>query len=411
MKPGYYLLFVLIFSAQTFTSCSKKNEPDPPPPPETISRYVLQIISVGSGEEIATYLVPVDDVSSGVVSTTGNGTETDSYSFINQNNSIFGLVWSTQGPITPYKLNGEGKVAKTGEPINAVRALAYGTVGTDNFVIASSASRANPEASIMNYDTKSKIISKRGSVNALDITGLDELATFTGVCQVDDNKLYLPYYTTPGISGETTKYLDEMWVAVFNYPDLTFDKIITDDRASYSGNWFSMTSAKQIDNGDVYLWCSAYESKNPSSFLRIKKGTSEFDKSYFFDVEAKTGGRKIVRGRYITANKFLVAIEANERVEQPTRGGGDPADVRLAIADVVAQTITYIDGAPAYPAPWYDFPAYYEGDGKTVQFVMRESDERYWVYTIDFIAAKAKKGLEIIGSNVSSISKLEYTKE
>lgn len=406
MKKTNGVLLAALTVCVGFSSCSKDNKPEEGTG-DAKSRYVFQVASVGT-DGGATYIVPVENITSGTISTTGNGTETDGYSFINQNNMIFGLVWSTQGPITPYKLNDQGKVLKMGEPVNAVRALAYGPVKTDRFVFAANGSLAAPDAAIMDYDTKNFIIAKRGNINTLNITGINELATFTGVTDVDNNKLFLPYYTATGVSGVTSKYTDSMWIAVVNYPDLTMNKVIRDGRASYSGNWFSMTSVKQIEDGDTYAWCSAYNSKNPSSFLRVKKGALEFDKDYFFNVEAKTGGLKIVRGRYIANGKFLVAIEASKRDVAPSRGGGDPADVKVAIADVRAQTITYITGIPQYNAPWYDFPAYYEGDGKTAQFVLRESEERYRVYTIDINAATATKGAEIIGSNVSSISKLTY---
>ena len=406
MKINNRFFIAALAAVVLFSSCSNDDDKTE----EVIaanSRYVFQIASVGT-DGGATYIVPTDNITTGTISTAGVGTETDGYSFINQNNMIFGLVWSTQGPITPYKLAENGKVQKMGEPVNAVRALAYGTVNDDRFLFASNGSLAAPEAAIMDYDTKNFIISKRASLNTLTMTGINELATFTGVCQVDNDKIFLPYYTATGVSGVATTQNDSMWVAVLKYPELTLEKVIRDGRASYSGNWFSMTSMKQIEDGDTYAWCSAYKSKNPSSFLRVKKGTTEFDKNYFFDVEAKTGGRKIVRGRYLANGKFLLAIEAGPREVVPSRGGGDPADVKIAIADVKAQTITYVANIPQYEAPWYDFPAYYEGDGKTAQFVLRESAERYRVYTIDMNAATATKGAEIIGSNVSSITKLKY---
>ena len=400
--------FIAAFAAiLIFSSCSN----DDSKPEEVIetsnSRYVFQIASVGTDGR-ATYIVPTDNITTGTISTTGVGTETDGYSFINQNNMIFGLVWSTQGPITPYALNTLGKVQKMGEPVNAVRALAYGAINDDKFMFTSNPDLASPEVSIMEYDAKNFVISKRSSVNSLTMTGVNELAGFTGVCQVGSDKIFLPYYTDTGVSGVATSNNDKMWVAILKYPELTLEKIISDERADYSGNWFSQTSMKQIEDGDVYAWCSAYNSKNPSSFLRIKKGTTEFDKTYFFDVEAKTAGRKIVRGRYLANGKWLLAIEAGPRVITRDTDGANPADVKIAIADVKAQTITYVANIPQYETPWYDFPAYYEGDGKTVQFVLRESAERYRVYTIDMNAATATKGAEIIGSNVSSISKLKY---
>lgn len=394
-------------AAFTLSSCSESDDPAAADPTgEPVSRYVFQVASVGSGEETATYIVPAEDISGGTISTTGNGTETDGYSFINQNNLIFGLVWGGQGPITPYMLNHEGKVVETGSTVNAVVALTYGGVNDDSFVFTSlTSTKDNPVATIMRYDAGKMILGERNTFDVSKITGTDEIAVLSGIFQVDD-KLYAPYYSEPGVPGETTKYKDSTWVAVFSYPELEFEKVIRDNRTGQSGFWFCQKSLQQVEDGDVYLWSGAFGSKNPSAFVRIKQGTEEFDQSYFFDVEAKTGGRKIVRGAYIAGGKFLVALQETPDDEVPGMDGGGPARVKLAIADVHEQSITYIDGAPAYETPWYDFPVYYEGDGKTVQFVLRESPERYAVYTIDINAAAAVRGLEIIGSNVASISKL-----
>src|SRR5690606_26387549 len=176
----------------TLGACTDNDNAGPDVPGEGDSRYVFQIQSVGSGDETATYIVPVSDISSGSVSTTGVGTETDGYSFINQSNRIFGLVWGGQGPITPYKLNKEGKIEPTGNTINAVVALAYGPVNDDAFVFTSLTSqKANPIATIMSYDAKNLQIATQNSFDIADIVGNGEVAIMSGIFQVDD-KLYAP---------------------------------------------------------------------------------------------------------------------------------------------------------------------------------------------------------------------------
>lgn len=405
MTMNYKQLAFAAIMGLMFGACSNDDSDGPEPPVEGDSRYVFQIQSIGSGDETATYIVPTDDITGGTLSTTGVGTETDGYSFINQNNRIFGLVWGGQGPITPYKLNKQGKIEEVGNTINAVVALAYGPVNDDAFVFTSLTSqKANPIATIMNYDAKNLQIATQNSFDIAEIVGNGEVAVMSGIFQVDD-KLYAPFYCAPGVSGLNTQFKDSTWVAIFDYPSLEFQKVIRDGRTGVSGFWFCQRSLRQIENGDTYLWSGAFGSKNPSAFLRIKQGTEAFDQSYFFDVEAATEGKKIVRGNYLANGKFLVALLTDNN-DESERDGGGPVNVKLAIADVLNQTITYVDGAPEYEAPWYDFPVYVEADGKTAQFVLRESAERYAVYTIDIQGASATRGLEIIGANVSSISKL-----
>ncbi|QNL48259.1 DUF4374 domain-containing protein [Olivibacter sp. SDN3] len=411
MKIKYMYCLAALAVGGILASCSKRsNGPDDNDGNDGgRSKYVFLITSVGSGDESANYIVPVDDVTQGSISTTGTGAEADGYSFIAQHNKIFGLVWGGQGPITPYELNNEGKVVTAGSTINAVTALTYGKVDDDAFVFTSlTTSKAEPNATIMRYDAKNLVLAERNTIDISKVTGTDEVAVFTGVFQVDDDKLYLPYYSVPGVAGQNTKYKDSTWVAVVNYPELSVKTVIRDGRSSQSGFWFCQNSLKQIENGDVYLWSGAFGSKNPSAFMKIAKGTDSFDQEYFFNVEEKTEGAKIVRGTYIADGKFLIALEADNGTNDPERDGGGPARVKLAIADVLAQGITYIDGTPEYEAPWYDFPAFTEDDGHTVRFVLRESAEKYVVYTIDANTATATRGLEITGANVSSINKLTY---
>src|SRR5690606_7050101 len=189
---NYKLLALTVITGLTVGACSDDGPDGPQQPVEGSSRYVSQIQSVGSGDATATYIVPTDDITGGTLSTTGVGTETDGYSFINQNNRIFGLVWGGQGPITPYKLNKQGKIEEVGNTINAVVALAYGPVNDDAFVFTSLTSqKANPIATIMSYDAKNLQIATQNSFDIADIVGNGEVAIMSGIFQVDD-KLYAP---------------------------------------------------------------------------------------------------------------------------------------------------------------------------------------------------------------------------
>lgn len=399
LLPGMLCLLAL-------ASCDKKEKETPAPEPAGKSRYVFVAYSVGSSGESAPYIIAADSVTGGTLTTTGEGVETDAYSFLAQNNTLFAMVYGGQGPITPYKLDSKGKIAQVGNTVNAVTAGIYGAVNQDAFVGAQvSRVKSDPTATFFRFDAQKYILAGTSTVNLLQVAGNGEMATFSGVTQVE-NQLFLPFYCTPGESGKTTQFPDSTYIAVFSYPEMQFKKVIRDGRTGTIGNWFGMQGVATLESGDVYAWSTANGSKNPSAIVRIKKGQEVFDQSYFFNVEQKTGGLKLSRGEHVANGKFLFSIYTAGNVSANGISGGR---VRLAIADVNAQTITWVDGVPEHATLSYKNKTYRESDGKTIHYVLKEDSGRFAVYTIDVTTAKGKRGLQFDNvSDVTTITKLSY---
>jgi hypothetical protein len=86
---------------------------------------------------------------------------------------------------------------------------------------------------------------------------------------------------------------DKVFVAVIDRTTNQFVKLIEDSRSSEmwiggSESGFVPNSLVKDDNGDIYVMGYANNGK-PSGILKIKNGTTEFDSSYFFDLNAATG--------------------------------------------------------------------------------------------------------------------------
>jgi Domain of unknown function (DUF4374) len=372
------------------------------------SRFVFVVYTDGSGGEAGRYIVPIDDVTKGTLTTTGVGVETEAYSFIRQNNKLFGIVYAAQGPTSPYKLDGNGKLVSAGAAVNTEFTGIYGTVNGDAYVGGSvNRTKESPVATLYRFDAANNKVAGRNTVDLSKITGTDEMAVWTGLFQVD-NKIYIPYYSSPGETGKNTKYVDSMWIAVFSYPELAFQKVIRDGRTGFIGNWFGMQGVKQTEDGDVYAWSTAggsgtLKSTKHSAVLRIKKGTEVFDQGYFFDVEA-TAGAKIARGEYIGNGRFLMTLYATSET-----GGVSGGKVKLAIVDVYKKTVTDVAGVPVHAQMSYAMKVFTESDQKTAYYVMKNDDGKLYLYVIDVATATGKQGLYFQGiSDVTSVTKLDY---
>jgi len=411
-RQGSQLLAGLCVTAVSLfsISCSKDKDPidNGPGNGNGKSKFVFVVYTDGSGGEAGRYIVPIDDPTKGTLSTTGIGVETEAYSFIRQNNRLFGIVYAAQGPTTPYKLDATGKLVQAAASINTEFTGIYGTVNKDAYVGGSvNRSKESAVATLYRFDAVGNKVAGRNTVDLAKITGTDEMAVWTGLTQVG-NKVYIPYYCTPGVSGQNTKYVDSTWIAVFSYPELAFQKVIRDGRTGFIGNWFGMQGVQQIEDGDVYAWSTAgpsgpLKSTKHSAIIRIKKDTEVFDQSYFFDIEAATG-TKLARGEYIGDGKFLMTLYATDET-----GGVSGGRVKLAIVDVLKKTVTNVSGVPEHAQMSYNMKVYVEADKKTAYYVMKEDSGKLYLYVIDVATATGKQGLYFQGiSDVTSITKLDY---
>lgn len=406
MKNNRLLLSVLGLGMLALASCSDDEKEQPVPGSGGNSKYVFVAYSVGSeGVESAPYIISADSVTGGKVGLE-NGIETDAYSFVTQNNTLFAAVWGGQGPVTPYKLDASGKIVQNGNTVNAVVAAIYGAVGTDSWVGGGfNGDKQDPMATLFRFDAKNLMLGGRNTIDMNKLAVGDEWPTWYGVFPVDQDKLFIPYDMFPLDQNQTqTKYPDSTWIMVATYPGLEFKKIIRDGRTGTIGSWFGMHGLKQIEDGDVYAYSTATKSKNPSAIVRIKKGTEEFDQSYFFNLEAKSGGLKVSRGDYISNGKFLMSffINAKEVTEWSGR-------TKLAIVDVKSQTITWVTGVPEHAQMGYKQKTFVEDDGNTIRYVMKDDAGKHFVYNINANTATGTKGLEFVNiADITTISKLTF---
>jgi len=370
------------------------------------TKYIITATTGATG--VADYLLTADDVSTGSITTIGNGVEQDgTYRYyITAQNNFFSLLYGQGNPgaVTTYNLNTEGKLVKKSD-FQAETVHVFAAVNKDILTIKVPRSGASI-ASMYKIDAVNSLITGEAQQDTKVLARNGERAFFTWATQVGD-KVYMPYMSIKGdgVDNFGTVNPDSTWVAVYNYPELKLEKVIRDNRTSYLGAYFT-NGLFQDENGDAYGFSGAIATSNavlvstkPSAIVKIKKGTTEFDQSYFFNVEEKSGGYKISSTSYISKGKFLLLMYGN--------AGKNNGAVKLAVADVYNQTFTWVTNAPATLTSATSRYNITTEDGNSA-IIGINTPEGNWIYTINGTTAVATRGMKVEGGQITAIQKLKY---
>jgi hypothetical protein len=356
---------------------------------------------------VADYLLTSGSLDTGKISTARNGVEQDgTYRYyVTHNHKFFSMLYGQGNPgaVTAYDLQG-GKLNKlTNFQTETVQAFA--PVDDDLLLFKISRNLASPMSTWYKVSTNSLTITAEGTVNTLEMTGLNELAHFTWIKQVG-NKVFAPYQTIKD-RNFNTDYPDRAWIAVFNYADMKLEKVIEDTRTSFIGSYFN-DGLSVTENGDVYAFSPSaattegtISSTKSSAVTRIKAGTTEFDQSYYFDIEAASGGKNITSWLYLGNNNYIVHSELKSEKTS------FPAGLHIGIVNVVDKTYKSVSGLPSVA----DIAAltinnYSPKDGRTGYVGVNLKNGTSYVYKIDAVSQTATKGLTVEGGSLTAIQYL-----
>lgn len=417
-------LYSNLFAAMALlASCSDDdspvNTPTEPVGEETpaISKYIITATPTAS-EGVADYILTVDDLTQGTISTVGNGIEQDgTYRYyLNSNNKFFSMLYGQGNPgaVTTYELNAEGSLDKISD-FQSETVQAFAAVNNDILLMKISRNADAPIASWYRLDTNTSQFVAEGQINTQELADKEngELAFFSWITQVGD-KVYLPYFTVKGISTDRfgTEHPDEANIAVYSYPEMQYEKTIHDDRTSFIGRFF-INGLTLDEKGDAYAFSSSVASNNgeitstkPSAITRIKNGTTEFDNTFLYNIEEASGGKYATTHSYLGNGKFLVYLI--DVADKGTYSTGK----EFAIIDVYTESFTKVTGTPALEniVSVTARNNYVSEDGSTA-YIGITTETGSFIYNIDVESATATQGLEVQGGTITAIDKIETTVE
>ncbi|MEW7278706.1 DUF4374 domain-containing protein [Aquimarina sp. 2201CG1-2-11] len=405
------------------------SNPDPDPDPEVVEPEVTGQSSNGfvmalrtTGDNETDYIVSKEDIMTGEISAAGTGIELTSWRFFYPvGKTLFTTGYSEDNQGAAYADNGKGFIEKKGGFIFE-NALEMFGAGDDQTLLAMEIARNLPTRRLHIIDAETGLVKQISNINIFVEPSIDPRETkisWPTALKVRGDKLFIPFqkikneFDDKGTAVDLgTTDPDEAFVAVFSYPNIGSDpeKIISDSRTSNIGVNGATTGLIEADNGDLYSFsCGAVmagfsaASTKPSGILRIKNNETEFDDSYFFNVEEATNGGKLFSLDYAGGNKAIARILTNDTGNKWEAFGRTVFNQKLVILDLDAKTVTDVANIPLH-AKRYTSPILIE-DGKAYESVETATDA--YVYQIDIATATGTKGAKIVGKTIKGFFRLK----
>lgn len=375
--------------------------------------YVLSLRTQGSGNNTTDYLLTANSINTGLqtISSTGNGIEQLAWCYFGSTgNTVMSFSYGTNNVAIGYGLGAGGRLYEKGR-ISFERMDCIGK-GDDSTLIAIGAPWGGGS-----YDCEIQLIDTRGiSIKKRKLTPLymtdksDVLNKWPTSIVVNDNKLYVSFYPLDG-SSWNTDLTDTAYVSIFSYPGLDSLTTIKDTRTGPIGYYGNQVNMLKAENGDIYTFspssiASGYtQFTKHSGILRINSGATEFDPSYFFDVEAASGGAKLLSATY-AGSGLLVARMLKADSDTALWGAFDVSNpiCKIAVIDLNSKTVKMVNDIP-------DHGGQYGGqglveDGKVYVSITSTIAGESRIYAVDPATATATKAAKIQGLEVPAIYKL-----
>lgn len=346
-------LWILGLVLLAAVGCSDKDTvvtPEPEPevpteeetPTEETGTYLVATVFNG-----VTYLLTAEDLEDATVSITPTGNNGLEYSntfthYVNNGTvGLLGLKYGQGGTHVGMGFsiaNGRAVTVGTEFEIPAGFTTA-GSVG--ELVITARSAQTLTDGStgaVFNFiDMANNNSLESRTINTGAFPDLDgRQVSFIGITDAGNNQFFTGLDVTNGS-------VDSVYVAKLDL-NLNVLQVYTDDRLSRSGGQYRSARYSQIGNdedGNTYVFSGAYsaETTKKAGALVIRPGATDFDASYYFDIEAKSSGYRFRKVWHIEDDYFLL-----EFYNDIATGG---VATQFAVVKMSTQDFKWVSGLPS----------------------------------------------------------------
>lgn len=418
-KMNLRKLKVAAFVATMFIAFSCDNEdgieggsPDP-------DKTAYYFAAIESGSDPATEVIAnADSFSEGEISPVDNGIQQPTWmAYYNNGNRIISAGYTTAPQFTSYEII-NGELAEVEKVFVDLGVYASEAIDDDSMLFMGAPRSGTAAKKIYEINTVDMSISRTVEVDFGNDASTNSIS-FPVDMKLKGDKLFVAYYMVKDDGSFATPDANQARIAVLNYPALTLDKIISDDRTANLGRYYSFNVLEEDEKGDIYtfspssLACGyAPVPANNSGILRIKSGESEFDSNYHIDFETLSGGYKINDLFYVGNGKAVVKVLKEDETNPAYLWGTYSPNsatplIEIGVVDLYNESFEIISSVPKSGGGWNS--ASFIEDGKL--HIGMSSSTYASIYIIDPETATAVKGSEIDGNYVKSLLYLESAEE
>lgn len=427
MKTIIKNILLLALTGILISSCSSDDDSSSDTPVVKDDPYTLLTrVQTGSSVNYNFYLQSISDLDKELSFTNEKAVEAMAggaagvYLF---DNKLYINEYATSKSITKWSKNDKGVYVSDG----AISTKEIGFAGNPYFLNKNTAFVGGSSASkilIFNPST----MTKTGVIDFSNHSRLNELTDFPSAggkvnietvteMVVRDNHLFVGVFLLNEMQAFTPASLSsDILVIDLNKVDVAGTdnsaavvKWISDDRGVGVGSWNSGSGSSFMtvdEKGDIYLlahnmWGGARASgvsSKPACVLRIKKGSLDFDKEYYFDVEAvsKGDGNSVVNMEYAGNGIFFATSNDNSAInpDDPYSFYLDPIAqwYQFNLYDKTAKQVndTYTKGAWASKILFDQNKAYIPYQNKTESYFLE----------VDMTSMKSNKKFSTVGAPI-----------
>lgn len=406
MKNKYLSIFSALLMALTgFTSCDDENAETNETP---FAPYVAALGITSSGTTTY-YVVTTQDLMNGTINAVGQGLEQNGYrDYVQAGQTVFSIGGRGVNGVYGVQRGSDGLLKERGKFVfdNKVDALLQ--VDAENMLSVELPSSGTANGKLTFRTIGVKELDIRKTINTTPVLPLSQLdwPSITGA-KYSGNYVYITY-TPMNPQTYMTNYTDTTFVAVYDYPQMTFKKLMKDTRFGPGGSWSADNGLIKTEQGDLYVMSNSALSNGYSQatkkagFLRIPAGTLAFDPLYTYKFEEETGGLKPAHVKYV--GNGLVYAEVSTIVPQTAANRWGDKELDCYIIDLYNKTATKINEIPRHDGVGgRRFVALVEGD---YVYAPITTTEGTYIYRTNVKTAKAERGAKVSTTFVAGLFRL-----
>lgn len=274
---NYLVRSILFLSISGLVFSCTKDEINPDLPSKN-EDYTIALQVLGSNDEAADYLVQAESLSEGTITSEGQGIEQTGWRyFVQVDKSMFSIGYYDDNNCIGYQLDDNGDLVEYGRFVFEKTLDCMAPAG-NNTLLAFEVPRTGDNKRVLHVvDVESVSLDRKIETDIYKPEG-DTLPKWPTGMVVKGDKLFVSFYPVSPSGDFSTPSVDTAQVAVLSYPDLEFEKVISDTRTSPVGVYGNATGLLETGNGDLYTFSSSSlaggfsKQTKPSGILRIKRG-------------------------------------------------------------------------------------------------------------------------------------------